>query len=146
MSMHAEWIEIDQSNPVEDVKKTPTGVTIHMVVSQHDRPRQARAYMSQDGTELLVEFRYLSPELTRRIDVSDKVSVHLGKKSKRVYAVSIRGPLQGAEQIKVDVDAALARLNSEASQKSTSHFMNYLAARKAFDEKISSLLPAIAAG
>lgn len=146
MNTHAEWIEIDQSNPVEDVKKAPSGVTVHMVVSQHDRPREARAYLSDDGSIIHVEFRYLSSEPTRNVEISDRVSVCLGKKSKRVYGLSIQGPLRDADQIKVDVDAALARLDSDVLRKTSAHFMNYVAARRAFDEEISSLIPAIAAG
>lgn len=141
MANSPEWVLLEQGKAVEDVRKAPNGVTtVHMVVSQYDRPREARAYYDSVRKTLQIEFRYLSPETTRILHVSDRVSAEIGRTSQRIYSLSINAPLIDAEQIKVDIDAAIARLNTTSTHgKHDKPPLNYAMARQVIADQFSNL-------
>ena len=141
MANSPEWVLLEQGNAIEEVKKAPNGeTTVHMVVSQYDRPREARAYYDAVRKLVQIEFRYLSPEATRHLHVSDRVTAEIGRTSQRIYALSINATLAGTEQIKVDIDAAMTRLNSTmAHGRGDKPPLNYAMARQVIADQFSRL-------
>jgi hypothetical protein len=86
--VESEWVEINQ--PLRAIQ--PVRVSSHRVRSQSpfNLPRAIRTIVSPEEDTTKIEFRYIEDEPTRPKELSNNVTVWIGKTSKRIRGIQYR--------------------------------------------------------
>lgn len=90
MIMENDWIKVDQSHVDKPALVSFKGGTIQVRVSPYDLPEAFRGYWKVPGERFVIEFRYMSSDESLLTESPDTVaSFHIGKSSRRVYAIEL---------------------------------------------------------
>lgn len=123
----SEWQEIDQTL----VSNIPVQVSVHRVRSQSpfNLPRAFRTTVSPEGNTMKIEFRYIEDEPAKLKNLGRNVTVWIGKTSKRIRGIQVRGQslTQSSRQ---NLDCAIDQLITDLSPAETQAKGNYQVVRE----------------
>ncbi|MCE9637556.1 MAG: hypothetical protein K8T90_17795 [Planctomycetes bacterium] len=104
------WIRLDQRRYGASETEDRSGVEFHLVVSPYDLPDAVRGFFDRERKRFIIEFKYISPEETTESRVDAHVSVHTGRRSRRLYRIDVDVTSLGAEQVVLRVKSAVDAL------------------------------------
>lgn len=81
--------------------------------SPYDVPTHARSFYDEQTGCLTIEFRYMSNEITKKIDLGSYVVATVGKLSRRIYAIQLN--VESFNRDKAKMAAATASFISQSS-------------------------------
>lgn len=126
-----EWVNVSQQLINKPESKNVKGVKIQFMLSPSDVPTATRAWVDNAEGEpgrLNIEFKYLvSPEPQKQLDEQDGTRFLVGKKSGRIYQISldIRSLIAQGDQGEIHIGfGGLAEHHVDAFSRSHGHQVN----------------------
>lgn len=80
--------------------ETYGSITVEVMDAYFDVPSATRFVFDEYSKELAIVFKYLTDSESTKIEVQGDVSLHIGKKTKRIYEIRIKGAAIKAETSK----------------------------------------------
>lgn len=112
-----DWVEVDESR-YNDAKNVPS-LVIEMDVSPYDVPHQVRGTFDDKQRKFVIEFRYIDDEEVRQMKLEEHVNALVGKKSGRVYALTVDVEAIGVDSVALKMGRTESK-QSEAVRKDVS--------------------------
>ena len=136
--IESEWQEINQ--PLQAIK--PEQVSLHRVRSQSpfNLPRAMRTTVSPEGNTTKIEFRYTEDEPAKPKELGRYVTVWIGKTSKRIRGIQVRGQSL-SQPSRRSLDSAIDELISDLSPTETQAKGNYQVVREVASAQLPSTDP-----
>ena len=86
-SPSSSWIEINPSEYDEETIAQQAGVEFHVFISPYDMPQAVRGGYDANRKLFAIDFKYIGDEPTERQQLDQYVTMHLGKKTRRLYRI-----------------------------------------------------------
>lgn len=139
----AAWIPIDPKVLREHHTSRTGGVETITAPSPYDLPDAVAVESDAARNVITVRFHYLEPERTDRVQIRKDITFHVGKSTKRLYAIEISVPnVRKLDAVRRGFEEALEAI---ASHVPRTRKANFRAAREAVESSADELARAAAA-
>jgi len=138
MNDTSQWLTLDPTEFENDAEQTINGVLFHVSVSPYDMPQAIRGGYDEGTRRFVIEFKYLSREETRTQQVDDHVTLRLGERSHRLYAIEADVEAMGVDGVLLRMEKVIDNLTPSVADRSHPA-SNYAVAKRVINDKASEL-------